>query len=72
MAGAVRRLTIARCERHGRYHTARLVERHGASMTMGELLALLSADCPRHGNPSWYDRCDPHCPDLARLLIGWE
>ena len=64
-------LTIAcsRCERRGRYRTAALVERHGAGMTIAELLEMVSATCPKRVSPTWYDRCDPHCPDLSRLFM---
>jgi hypothetical protein len=39
--------------------------RYSTGMTVGELLQLLSADCSKHGNASWYDRCDLPCGALV-------
>lgn len=53
------------CPRRGRYRVTRLIDRHGARMELRELKELLSADCPRHGNESFYNRCGAYFP-------GWE
>jgi hypothetical protein len=47
------RVSCAKCGRSGQYHTAKLIERHGADMVMPELRHVL-AQCPRREN--WSDR----------------
>ena len=36
-----------RCERRGRYRKATLLERYGGDVVMPEVLARVSADCPK-------------------------
>jgi hypothetical protein len=56
-----------RCDRAGRYSTARLVAEHGADADSAAWARGLVADCPKHeGN--WYERCDPHCPALPKVF----
>ena len=49
-----------RCDRRGRYATARLLEGHGTGMTMPALLDVLAADCPKRQAAAWVDRCGAH------------
>jgi hypothetical protein len=53
------------CPRRGRYRVTRLIDRHGAKMELRELKDLLSADCPKHANTSFYNRCGVYFP-------GWK
>jgi hypothetical protein len=53
------------CPRRGRYRLTRLIDRYGAGMELPELKQLLSADCPRHANTSFYNRCAVYFP-------GWK
>jgi hypothetical protein len=56
-----------RCDRAGRYVTARLVAEHGPDADSAAWVRGLVADCPKHeGN--WYERCDPHSPALAKVF----
>lgn len=57
--GALRfRPRCTRCGRQGDYSVGRLIDRHGPDKPLRELLTAASADCPRYGTPSIYDRCD--------------
>jgi hypothetical protein len=60
-------VACAKCERHGRYRVAGLIARHGAGMGLPELKEILSADCPRAGHISPYERCGVHYPGLASV-----
>ena len=67
------RLTIAcePCGRRGRWSVARLAERHGADVTLHELLSLLTQGCkwqrkPTDPPPRPYEpRCLARFPDLG-------
>jgi hypothetical protein len=48
------------CERRGRFVMARLLRDHGLALPMPELLALLTADCPRRADPSVAEPCGAH------------
>jgi hypothetical protein len=61
-------VACSRCDRRGRCSLAKLIAQHGPDKPGPELLRELSPDCPRRGSTSWYERCDPHCPELAALL----
>ena len=60
---AVLEVACSKCGRYGRYHLSRLIERHGAAMTLPDLAGKLSADCPESENLS-YDRCRVYFPAL--------
>lgn len=60
-------IACSRCERRGRYHLARLVERLGPDFPMTDLGAEL-ADCPNRAAPSHGQRCDVYFPDLVAIL----
>jgi hypothetical protein len=59
-----------RCSRTGRLTVVGLLDRFGADAPMTEVLAALSADCPRRLNPSQAltDLCGIHTPQASRLF----
>jgi hypothetical protein len=71
LAGIFPAITVrcrnAKCNRWGRYLTASLVRDYGATATMHDVLDRLSANCPRRLSRRLRDRCDPYCPELARI-----
>lgn len=71
VAGRTAALEVAcrRCERRGRYGTARLVERHGAGTPMPEMRRVLAADCPRWASRSISELCGVHFPELPGLFL---
>jgi hypothetical protein len=56
------------CEHRGRFVMARLIRDHGLAIPMPELLALLTADCPRRSVPSLYETCGAYFPHLPALF----
>jgi len=54
----------AACSRCDRYRLETLIARHGADFGIPDLLAVLSADCPKRKSISVYDLCGIHCPKL--------
>jgi hypothetical protein len=57
----------SRCERTGRYRMATLIELHGRSFPVPELLRELSVACVKRQAVSRYDLCGVHCPALQSL-----
>ena len=57
------------CEHRGRFVMARLLRDQGLAISMPELLALLTADCPRRADPSVAEPCGAHFPQLP-VSIG--
>ena len=66
---AVLDVACGRCERRGRYDTARLVERHGAEMPMPELRGVLAGDCPRRASRNIRELSHVHFPRLSGLFL---
>ncbi len=62
-------VSCSKCGRSGRYRLAGLIDRHGADMSLPDLAALLSSDCPRRGGPL-SDQCQVHFPDLVSRRTG--
>ncbi len=56
------------CDRHGRLSVKRLIAQHGPDATVRQIMRAQIGDCPKKDSQQWYDRCDPYCPDLARLF----
>ena len=56
------------CEHRGRFVMARLLRDHGLAIQMPELLALLTADCPRRADASVAESCGAHFPQLPALF----
>ena len=55
-----------KCDRHGRYRTARLVEQYGADFAGPDLRDKLSVDCEKH-DAAEYERCDLYFPDMLKV-----
>jgi len=62
------RIECATCTRAGQYWIARLIEQRGRDGKVVDLLAEVSADCPRRTAGRMNDRCGVRCPDLAKVL----
>jgi hypothetical protein len=62
-------VACSRCERTGRYQMATLIERHGRSCPVPELLRELSVDCVKRKSISQYDLCGVHCPELPAMFM---
>lgn len=56
----------SKCDRRGRYHLATLIERFGDAATVPNVLAEISADCPRRSpkRQSALDLCGVHVLEL--------
>ena len=61
-----------RCDRRGRVSVVSLLDRYGPDIAMPDLLADISADCPRRLNPSQVltDLCGIHTPQAPGLFGG--
>jgi hypothetical protein len=62
------RVECSTCTRAGQYWIARLIEQRGRDGKIADLLAEVSADCPRRAAGRMNDQCGVRCPDLARVL----
>src|SRR6185437_16294769 len=57
-----------RCGRHGRYRTAKLVEKYGADANVQPFQEDLTRDCPhKHDKHYPYGKCFPAFPELRTL-----
>ena len=61
-------LRCGRCDRRGRLNTVRLLREYGPGAAIGEVMRLQIGDCPHRNEAQIQNRCDPYCPDLARLF----
>lgn len=50
-------MSCAQCDRSGRYSIGRAIERWGADAGLPDILAKLSADCPRRAQQGFGARC---------------
>jgi hypothetical protein len=68
--GKLQTLRVERstCTRAGQYWIARLIEQRRRDGKVADLLAEVSADCPRRVAGPMNDQCGVRCPDLARVL----
>jgi hypothetical protein len=62
------RIECATCNRAGQYWIARLIEQRGRDGKVADLLAEVSADCPKKIARKRNDPCGVRCPDLPRML----
>ena len=62
------RVACEKCGRAGRYNVVGLIERRGHDGKVVDLLAEITADCPRRITGSFNDRCAARCPDLPRIM----
>jgi hypothetical protein len=60
----VLRVECTRCDRKGRYHVHKLIEKHGRRGNLMVWREMLNADCPRR-DARIHDRCDLVCPEGA-------
>jgi hypothetical protein len=61
-------IRCSRCDRHGRLSVARLMAEHGPNAAMGHVMRAQVGDCQNRDSAQIQNRCDPFCPDLARLF----
>ena len=62
------RIECATCTRAGQYWIARLIEQRGRDGKVADLLAEVSADCPKKIARKRNDPCGVRCADLPRVL----
>jgi hypothetical protein len=58
------RVECTRCQRKGRYHVHKLIERYGRKGDVMKWRELLTSDCPKRDSPQLRDRC----PDLPKTV----
>ena len=63
----VLRVECTKCDRKGRYHVHKLVEKYGRNGNMMKWREMLNGDCPKRV-ARMHDRCDLVCPDLPKVL----
>jgi hypothetical protein len=70
LAGRLDRLNVAcdKCGRRGRYALARMIEQRGRDGKLVDLLAEVTADCPKKQADNMGDQCAARFPDLARVM----
>jgi hypothetical protein len=57
-----------RCDRHGRLSVKRLLAQYGPDVAVGHIMRAQIGECPNRDSSQIQNRCDPYCPDLARLF----
>jgi hypothetical protein len=50
-------VSCAKCGRAGKYRWETLAQRYGLAMGLPDMLAQISADCPKRQQEVWSDRC---------------
>ena len=63
----VLRVECTKCDRKGRYHVHKLIEKHGRKGNLMKWREMLNADCPKRDG-RLNDRCDLVMPDLPKVL----
>ena len=61
-------LACDKCGRKGRYAVARLIEQRGHDAKVVDLLAEITANCPKKQAGNMSDQCAARCPDLPRVM----
>ena len=64
----VLRVECTKCNRKGRYHVHKLIEKYGRNGNMMKWREMLNADCPKRDASQLHDRCDLICPDLPKVV----
>jgi hypothetical protein len=62
------RVECTKCDRKGRYHVHKLIEKYGRNGNMMKWREMLNADCPKRDAHSLHERCDVVSPDLPKVL----
>jgi hypothetical protein len=57
-----------RCDRHGRLSVKRLLAQYGPDVAVGHIMRAQIGECQNRDSSQIKNRCDPYCPDLARLF----
>jgi hypothetical protein len=57
-----------KCGRKGRYAVARLIEQRRRDAKVLDLLAEITADCPKKQAGDMSDQCAARCPDLPKVM----
>jgi hypothetical protein len=70
LVGKLDALNVAcdKCGRKGRYPVARLIEQRGRDDKVVDLLAEVTADCPKKRAGNMGDQCAARCPDLPNVM----
>ena len=63
----VLRVDCTRCDRKGRYHVHKLIEKYGRKGNMMKWREMLNADCPKRDG-RLTDCCDLICPACPKVL----
>jgi hypothetical protein len=63
----VLRVECTKCDRRGRYHVHKLIEKYGRMGNLMNWREMLNADCPKRDG-RLNDRCDLVCPDLPKVV----
>jgi hypothetical protein len=61
-------LRCGHCERQGRLSKPGYSPSMGLALPMGAVMRAQLGDCPHRDDAQLQHRCDPYCPDLARLF----
>jgi hypothetical protein len=62
------RVVCEKCGRVGRYNVGPLIDQRGHDGKVVDLLAEITADCPRRAARNFNDRCGANCPDLPQFM----
>jgi hypothetical protein len=63
----VLRVECTKCDRKGRYHVHKLIEKRGRQGNLMKWREMLNVDCPT-GCYRVHNRCDLVCPNLPKVL----
>ena len=64
----VLRVECTKCDRKGRYHVHKLIEKYGRKANMSKWLTELKLDCLKREAFQLHGRCDLICPDLPKVV----
>ena len=65
----VLRVECTKCDRKGRYHVHKLIEKYGRKGNLMKWREMLNGDCPKRDASQLHDRCDLLlCPDRPKVL----
>ena len=64
------KVSCQNCTRNGRYRVTRMIDRHGAGMTLIDLKSVLVGDCRNRNASSLNHRCAVVYPGLSRHVVS--